>query len=93
MLTLEVVKCSDRTHKIECLKEVFVAAKRASRGGDHRNGRKVTIRGAITNPCTCHIDALLWLLTTEWATYGASQGMMWASFEDAYFATRCGEVA
>lgn len=63
MFAVTVVKCSDVTHKIQCFYEAIEAVWCARNGNERRNGRKVTIRGAITNPCTCHIDALIWLAT------------------------------
>lgn len=63
MFNVEVVKCSSRDHKVKCFNEAIGAVGRARHGNEKRNGRKVTIRGAITNPCTCHIDALISLAT------------------------------
>lgn len=61
MLTIEVVKCSSSDHKLRCLNEAIEAVRRARCGNATRNGRKVTIRGAITDPCGCHLDALIWM--------------------------------
>lgn len=62
MFKTEVVRCSGVDHKIKCLEQVIEAVDRTKHGNNVRNGRKVTIRGAITDPCTCHLDALLWIV-------------------------------
>lgn len=61
MFKIEVVKCSDRDHKVKCMEEASEALRRAVETPMCNNGRKVTIRGGITSPCTCHIDALIYL--------------------------------
>lgn len=61
MFKIEVVRCSDRDHKLKCMAEASEALRRAVEVPMCDNGRKVTIRGGITNPCTCHLDALLHL--------------------------------
>lgn len=60
MRTLQVVQCSDTDHKVKCFMEVRKAIDVVRRGGETRNGRKVTIRGEITDPCACHLDAALY---------------------------------
>lgn len=61
MFNLEVVKCSDVSHKLKCLDEAIEAVRRAKCSNQTFNNRKVTIRGAITEPCGCHLDALIWM--------------------------------
>lgn len=62
-----VTSCTSVAHKVKCLAEAVNAANRARFGNESRNGRTVSIRDAITDPCTCHIDALLWLTSDMYA--------------------------
>lgn len=66
MFNVEVVKCSGTDHKVKCLDEVVAALNVARNGGEYRNGQKVTIRGAITDPCSCHLDAAIYLASVGW---------------------------
>ena len=70
MYTLEVVKCSDMMHKASCLVQVKEAIENAKHGNEERSGRKVTIRGAITDPCACHLDAAIWLAVQGYRRMG-----------------------
>ncbi len=67
MFTLEVVKCSDSAHKARCLHEVWKAIYNACKAENERNGRKVTIRGEITDPCACHLDAAIYLASNGYS--------------------------
>jgi len=76
MFTMEVVKCSDMMHKARCLVQVKEAVENARHGNEWRNGRKVTIRGAITDPCACHLDAAIYLASLSYARMGGSLAYM-----------------
>jgi len=44
-----------------CLTAAVAALDEALSGNMDRNGRKVSVRAGITDPCACHVDALLWI--------------------------------
>lgn len=76
MFTFEVVKCTTVAHKIRCLGEVRDAIKASIDGNDTHRGRKVTIRGGITDPCTCHLEAAIFLACNGYELMGGSIAYM-----------------
>ena len=84
MLDVNVVRCSSVDHKLHCLNEAIEAVRRAKFGNEMRNGRKVTIRGAITDPCGCHLDALIWLASDMAHTFQDGAALFAASTMEAY---------
>lgn len=79
MFDIEVVKCSSVDHKLKCLDEAIEAVRRAKGGNKTLGGRKVTIRGAITDPCSCHLDALIWMASDMLNESASPQAEMYAA--------------
>lgn len=79
MFRIEVVKCSSVDHKLRCLNEAIEAVRRAKHGNALHNGQKVTIRGAITDPCGCHLDALIWLASDMTYSYKTGEELFEAA--------------
>lgn len=84
MLNIEVVKCSGTDHKLKCLNEVVEAVRRARFGNQELNGRKVTIRGAITDPCGCHLDALIWMASDMAYTFSTHEVVLGRATMETY---------